>query len=60
MRGLRLRWTRDGLLLLTGIAGIFHETVLWKGPERPSLLVLFAAMIGLPAFLKKDEKDGDK
>ena len=48
---------RDILLFTGGLAGVFHETVLVAGPERPTLLILFAAMMGLPAFLLKDEKN---
>ena len=46
---------RDVLLIVAGLAGIFHETVLAATP-RDSLLVLFGAMIGLPAFLHADER----
>lgn len=55
--------TRDVLLLVSGLAGVFHETVM-SNTERPSLLVLFAAMLGLPAFLakpgNKDNGNGTK
>lgn len=55
-RKLGLTWAvfRDRVIFLSGIAGVVHETVVSKG-ERPALLVLFASMIGLPAFLRKDE-----
>lgn len=55
----RLRITRDGTLFVAGLAGIAYET-LSRGAERPTLLLLFAAMIGLPAFLNKDEKEQAK
>lgn len=45
---------RDILLFLAGLGGVFHETVIQTG-ERPTLLILFAAMMGLPAFLRADE-----
>lgn len=55
--------TRNTLLFLGGLAGVFHETVL-TASERPTLLILFAAMMGLPAFLgvakDKDEKNDKK
>lgn len=41
------------LLILGGLAGIFHETAIAPSP-RESLLFLFGAMIGLPLFLRKD------
>ncbi len=47
---------RDGVLFFAGLAGVFHETVIAES-ERPTLLFLFATMIGLPAFLRSDEKD---
>jgi hypothetical protein len=53
------RHLRSVILFLGGLAGIFHETVMVKS-ERPTLLILFAAMVGLPAFLQKDSKDKDE
>lgn len=54
------RWKnlRDIMLFLAGMAGVFHETVV-VATERPTLLLMFAAMMGLPAFLRTDEKDQD-
>lgn len=46
---------RDIILFLGGMGGVVHETIL-TGSERPTLLILFAAMMGLPAFLRADEK----
>lgn len=34
---------------------MFNETVL-NTTERPTLLILFAAMMGLPAFLRNDNR----
>lgn len=50
----RLRITRDGTLFVAGLAGVAYET-LYTGGDRPTLLLLFAAMMGLPAFLQRDE-----
>ena len=47
--------TRDSILFVFGIAGIAYETIV-SGIDRPTLLILFAGMIGLPQFLKADEK----
>jgi hypothetical protein len=47
--------TRDVILFFGGLAGVFNETVLTTS-ERPTLLILFAAMMGLPAFLRQDDK----
>lgn len=49
------RWTRDRILFITGLLGVAYETLIGEG-ERPALLVLFAGMLGLPVFLKKDDK----
>jgi hypothetical protein len=49
----RLRFSRDGIMFLLGIAGIIYETIADNG-DKPTLLVLFGAMIGLPAFLHAD------
>jgi hypothetical protein len=49
------RYSRDSLLFGAGLLGVLHETLLTNA-ERPSLLVLFGGMMGLPAFLKADEK----
>lgn len=51
----RLRITRDGVLFFAGLIGIAHETLI-ADTERATLLLLFGAMLGLPAFLNKDEK----
>jgi len=45
---------RDTILFLAGLGGVVHET-LFTSSDRPQLLLLFAAMIGLPAFLRADE-----
>lgn len=47
--------SRDIILFFGGLAGVFNETVL-TATERPTLLILFAAMMGLPAFLRQDDK----
>lgn len=53
--------SRDIILFIAGLAGVCHETLIAVA-ERPTLLILFAAMMGLPAFLHKDddEKPNDK
>lgn len=50
---------RDTVLFVCGLAGVFHETVVAQA-ERPSLLFVFAAMIGLPVFLRADEKKAER
>ncbi len=47
------------MLFGVGLLGVAHETLVSKA-DRPTLLLLFAAMIGLPAFINKDAKDAEK
>lgn len=47
------------ILFFGGLAGVAHET-LAHNLERPALLILFAAMMGLPAFLRSDERRNGK
>jgi len=44
---------------LAGLAGILHETIIAE-TERPTLLLLFGAMVGLPAFLQLDRRLRDR
>jgi len=46
---------RDMLLFVGGMAGVANEALI-KEAERPTLLLLYAAMLGLPAFLRQDER----
>ena len=48
---------RDRALFLSGLAGVAYET-LSEGPPRPELLMIYAAMMGLPAFLQDKKKNG--
>lgn len=49
------RGARDVALFVGGLIGVGHETISTQA-ERPTLLLLFAAMMGLPAFLRADER----
>lgn len=44
---------RDWILFTVGLAGVVHETVVTE-VDRPGLLLLFAAMLGLPYALQAD------
>lgn len=46
---------RDTVLFLGGLSGVAHETLV-QHADRPTLLILFAAMMGLPAFLAAETK----
>lgn len=49
---------RGILLFFAGLAGEVVLTVAWLGGTEPnqSLMLLFATMMGLPVFLRSDEK----
>lgn len=46
---------RTTVLFFGGLVGVAYETIVSQA-DRPTLLILFAAMMGLPLFLKADEK----
>lgn len=50
-----VRVSRDSILFFGGLAGAAHETLI-ATDDRPHLVILFAAMMGLPAFLRADER----
>jgi len=49
------RWPaiRSGVLFVIGVVGVIHEAF-FTTANRPALLVLFAAMMGLPFALAAD------
>ena len=49
---------RDGLIFLGGLTLTIYEAV-FRDAERPSLLVLYAAMMGLPAVLNADKRKSE-
>ena len=55
LRKRQVNVTRDTILFGFGLSGIVYETIL-SHTDRPTLLVLFGACIGLPVFLRTDEK----
>lgn len=44
---------RNVTLFLTGLTGIAYET-LYQQTDRPELLILFGAMVGLPGVFRAD------
>lgn len=50
-----VRAIRDATLFIGGLLGVVHEAF-FTNFDRPGLLVLFAAMMGLPAFLRTNGK----
>jgi hypothetical protein len=55
----RIRVTRNGVLFVAGLAGVLHEASR-AGPERPTLLLLYAGMMGLPGILALDRQRGSR
>lgn len=46
--------SRDIVLFVAGLLGVLHETLFTNG-DRQFLLIIFAGMMGLPVFIRKDE-----
>ena len=46
---------RDFLLFIGGFLGVAYETLV-EQVDRPALLALFGGMMGLPVFLRRDER----
>lgn len=44
------------MLFTAGLVGFAHEVILGTATERPTLLLICAALMGLPVFLRTDEK----
>jgi hypothetical protein len=47
---------RDIAIVVTALVLIIFEAVFREGPERPTLLLLYTGMLGLPAFLRADHR----
>jgi hypothetical protein len=47
---------RDTLLFAVGLIGVIHETFFTPGWDRPALLSLYAAMMGLAVVLRNGGK----
>ncbi len=45
---------RDAAITVVALAGVVYETLI-DHVDRPALLTLFAAMLGTPLFLRRDE-----
>lgn len=55
--GLKERDWRGVVMFTAGLLGVIYET-LFQDVDRPTLLMIFGAMMGLPAFFGKDTKAG--
>lgn len=51
----RLQITRNTMLFIVGLLGLAHETLI-NDADRPTLLLIFAACLGLPAFLGESKE----
>lgn len=49
---------RDIALFVVGMAGIAHETLI-SAHAQQSLLIVFAAMVGLPFVIRGERKNGN-
>lgn len=47
---------RTAALFAGGMLGVAYVTLI-DSTDRPTLLILFGAMMGLPLFLRQDEKN---
>jgi hypothetical protein len=47
------------VLFVGGFLGIAYETLV-EQVDRPALLAVFGGMLGLPIYLRRDEKSDDK
>jgi hypothetical protein len=48
--------TWNNVLRLVGLLGLAHETLV-NNVDRPTLLVVFATMIGLPSFWQNQQRE---
>lgn len=48
------RVSRDTILFVGGLAGLTYETVI-ASTEKPTLIIAFVGMLGLPLFIRGDE-----
>lgn len=53
--GLWRHWNRDLVMFTLGAGGFLHE-IFWQPQERPSVLILCAALMGLPFVLNGRSK----
>lgn len=53
-KGWSWKQARDLVIFLAGLGGFLHELI-WGESERPFLLLMCAAMMGLPGLLALDE-----
>lgn len=48
------RVSRDTILFIAGLTGLGYETVI-ANAEKPTLIIAFVGMLGLPLFIRGDE-----
>lgn len=46
--------TRDTICFVGGLAGLAHQTLI-ASAEKPTLIIAFVGMLGLPLFIRGDE-----
>lgn len=45
---------REAILFTVGLSGVIYEAAVHRGSPRSGLLFIYAAMMGLTAFIRKD------
>lgn len=59
-KAIKAKISRDTILFLGGLSGLVYETIS-GGQEKPTLIIAFVGMLGLPLFIRNDEdKKPDK
>lgn len=53
-----LRVSRDTILFVFGLLGLAYETII-DNAEKPTLIIAFVGMLGLPLFIRNDEHKND-
>lgn len=53
------KFIRDTTMFLAGLAGFAHELIIQE-QERSTLIFACLALMGVPFFLRRDEKEEDE
>ena len=55
-----IKLTRDAILFVLGATGFLHELFFPATTDRPFILTVSAALMGLPLILRAEESTRDK
>lgn len=56
LHGAAAKFTRDRMITGVALGGVIYETVI-EHADRLPLLALYGSMLGLPLFLRSDERN---